>query len=242
MPDEAQLPLPPTTMERVKAHPQKDVHHLRIRQQLIDSAEDRLDTVVDEFAEVFALLKTYEKTVTIFGSARSTMDPWAYDIAYKVSARLAEEGYAVITGGGFGVMESANKGAYEAGGDSIGLNILLPKEQALNPYTTANFQFTHFFSRKVSMTLYDSAYIYFPGGFGTLDELMEIIVLVQTGKVPRVPIILVGELFWRSLDEFFKNVLLANRVIEENDTKIYTIVNEVEEVIDIVKGYAQPTE
>lgn len=219
--------------------PVQDIDKLFIRQKLIDSAQERFEDSVDDFAKVFALLKTFDKTVTVFGSARLTENNWAYETAYQIGARLAHEGYAVVTGGGPGIMEAANKGAYEAGGDSVGLNILLSTEQVPNPYTTAGYEFKHFFSRKVSMTLYESAFIYLPGGFGTLDELTEILTLKQTGKLGDTPIILVGEMFWRPFDQIFRDVLLVNETIEENDLQLYHIVNEVEDIVKIVNDYQQ---
>ncbi|NCS83150.1 TIGR00730 family Rossman fold protein, partial [Candidatus Saccharibacteria bacterium] len=159
---------------------------MRFREEMIDAAEVRLGTVVSEFEKVFDMLVSHEKTVTIFGSARQNIDKGVLTGAYELAAKLAKNDYAVITGGSRGVMEAANRGAYEAGGDSIGLNILLPHEQHINEYVTESFEFEHFFGRKVSMTIDASAYIYFPGGFGTLDELFEIVVLEQTGKSQRL--------------------------------------------------------
>jgi uncharacterized protein (TIGR00730 family) len=216
---------------------EREKEAMKIRATLIDGAQERVSTAVDEFASVFAMLKQFPKTVTIFGTARKLPDNWTTDMAYKIAYELAQDGYAVITGGGKGAMEAANHGAYDAGGNSIGLNILLPHEQNLNEFTTMSFQFKHFFSRKVSMTLYDSAYIYMPGGYGTLDELLEIMVLMQTGKIPKVPIILVGDMFWTPLHDFFKAVLLPNKTINAEDLKLYTIVNEVEEVVEILKKH-----
>lgn len=222
-----------------KRRPVQDVDKLYIRQKLIDSAQERFEDSVDEFAKVFALLKTFDKTVTVFGSARLGEETWAYKTAYDIGARMAHEGYAVVTGGGPGIMEAANKGAYDAGGDSVGLNILLSTEQQPNPYTTAGYEFKHFFSRKVSMTLYESAFIYLPGGFGTLDELTEILTLKQTGKIDGTPIILVGELFWRPFDTLFREVLLTNQTIEEADMNLYHIVNDVDEITRIVNEHQQ---
>src|SRR5690606_911950 len=133
-------------------------------------------------------------------SARETVGEEVLTDSYDLAQRLASEGFAVVTGGGHGVMAAANKGAYDAGGDSIGLNILLPKEQTLNSYTTENYEFDHFFGRKVAMTLAASAYIFMPGGFGTMDEFFEILTLKQTYRIPPIPIILVGNKFWSKLD------------------------------------------
>lgn len=207
-------------------------HELLVRQRLIDAAEGRLDGVVEEFEKVFELLGKYNKTVTIFGSARRPQNDEVTNSAYDLSAKLAKAGYAVVTGGGHGVMESGNKGAYDVGGDSIGLNILLPNEQTLNDYTTDNFQFEHFFGRKVAMTLDASAYVYFPGGFGTFDELFEILALQQTKKIPKAPILLVGSDFWNPMDALIKSVLLEKyQTIAKEDLKLYEVIDDLDEVI-----------
>jgi len=206
--------------------------NLQIRERLIDAAEGRLQTVVDEFETVFDLLAKFEKTVTIFGSARKPQDDDITMGAYDMARRLANEGFAVITGGGHGVMEAANRGAYEAGGASIGLNILLPKEQTLNQYTTDNFQFEHFFGRKVAMTLDSSAFIYFPGGFGTFDELFEILALQQTKKIDRTPIVLVGSDFWRPFDTAIREIMLDKYgTIEYEDTELYRIYDNYDDIV-----------
>lgn len=206
--------------------------NLLIRQRLIDAAEGRLDTVVDEFEAVFDLLAKYEKTVTIFGSARKPQDDDITMGAYDMARRLSNEGFAVITGGGHGVMEAANRGAYEAGGHSIGLNIQLPMEQTLNEYTTENFEFAHFFGRKVAMTLDSSAFIYYPGGFGTFDELFEILALMQTKKIDRTPIVLVGSDFWRPFDSAIREVMLDRyQTIGYEDTELYRIYDNYDDVV-----------
>jgi len=230
------LPVPKVPVKS-KKELDRERHMLEVRRTLIDGAQERVSGAVDEFANAFAMLKEYDKTVTIFGSARKMSDSWAADTAYEIGFRLANEGYAVVTGGGHGIMEAANHGAYDAGGDSLGLNILLPQEQTLNPYTTETFQFKHFFSRKVSMTLYDSAYIYLPGGFGTFDELMEILVLMQTNKIPKVPVILVGTMFWEPFDHLFRTILIDNKAISPEDLKLYKIVNDVEEVVEVLRRF-----
>lgn len=213
-------------------------HSLLVRQRLIDAAEGRLVGVVDEFERAFSLLGKYEKTVTVFGSARRAQDDAITTAAYELAGKLAKAGYAVVTGGGNGIMEAANKGAYDAGGDSIGLNILLPHEQALNPYTTESFQFEHFFGRKVSMTLDASAFVYFPGGFGTFDELFEILALQQTKKIARAPIILVGTEFWKPLDALIKSVLLEKfSTITEEELSLYEIVDDLGEVVKHINAH-----
>lgn len=213
-------------------------HQLVIRERLIDAAEGRLVGVVEEFEQVFELLSQYDKTVTIFGSARTPQDQEVTVSAYELSGQLARAGYAVVTGGGHGVMEASNKGAYDAGGDSVGLNILLPHEQSLNPYTTANFQFEHFFGRKVAMTLDASGYVYMPGGFGTFDELFEVLALEQTQKIPKAPVILVGSGFWEPLDQLIKSVLLDKyATISDDDLHLYEIIDDYEEVVKRINDY-----
>lgn len=214
----------------------KTTKNLLIRKRLIDAAEGRLENSVDEFEQVFEILAKYEKTVTIFGSARKPQDDSVTMGAYDMAARLAKEGFAVITGGGHGVMEAANRGAYEAGGTSIGLNITLPFEQKLNEYTTENFQFAHFFSRKVAMTLDSSAFIYYPGGFGTFDELFEILALVQTQKIEKTPVVLVGSDFWRPFDAAIREVMLDKYgTISYEDTELYRIYDNYDEIVDYIK-------
>ncbi|MFY9227858.1 MAG: TIGR00730 family Rossman fold protein [Candidatus Microsaccharimonas sp.] len=213
-------------------------HELLIRQRLIESAEGRLIGVVEEFEAVFAMLSKYEKTVTVFGSARKPQDDDVTLAAYEASKRLANEGYAVVTGGGHGVMESSNRGAYDVGGDSLGLNILLPNEQTLNPYTTESFQFQHFFGRKVAMTLDASAYLFFPGGFGTWDELFEVLALEQTKKIPAAPIILVGSDYWNQVDAVIKKLLLDEyQTISSEDYKLYEILDDHDEIVKRIDAY-----
>ena len=229
--------LPVVKPKRALSKIRKDTttKNLLIRERLIAAAEGRLETVVDEFEQVFDILSKHEKTVTIFGSARKPQDDSITEGAYMLAARLAREGYAVVTGGGHGVMEAANRGAYEAGGASIGLNIMLPHEQTLNSYTTANFKFNHFFGRKVALTLDASAYIYYPGGFGTFDELFEILALMQTRKIERTPVILIGSDFWRPWDAAIREVMLDKyHAISYEDTELYRIYDNYDDVITYI--------
>ena len=231
--------LPVTKPKTVPAlRRENDKHALLIRQKIIDAAEGRLDGVVEEFEHVFNMLGKYSKTVTVFGSARKPQDDGISRSAYELSLRIAHDGFAVVTGGGYGVMEASNRGAYDAGGDSIGLNILLPHEQSLNNYTTDSFQFEHFFGRKVAMTLDASAYIFFAGGFGTLDELFEILALEETYKIPRAPIILVGSDFWGPIDDVIRTVLLERfGTISNEDRELYTIMDNHDDIIRKIKDY-----
>jgi hypothetical protein len=213
-------------------------HNLLVRQNLIDAAEGRLDDAIDDFEKAFEILEKYEKTVTIFGSARLSQDDPICKHAYRLGKRFAMEGYAVVTGGGHGVMEAANHGAYDAGGASIGMNIQLPKEQTTNEYTTVNYQFDHFFSRKVTLTLDASAYIFMSGGFGTLDELLEVLVLEQTNLMPKAPVILVGTDVWKPFDRYVRTMLDEHlHTIKPVDADIYVILDNIDDIVKCVNEY-----
>ncbi|QCT42328.1 TIGR00730 family Rossman fold protein [Candidatus Nanosynbacter featherlites] len=208
----------------------------------LQAAMFRLGNINEEIQKGYDILKKYHKTVTFFGSARTCPDSPYYQAAKEASERLASLGYAVVSGGGHGIMGAANegankavqKGARAAGGESIAFNIKLPHEQDLNEYATESFEFQHFAPRKIVMTMYADAYIYFPGGFGTLDELAEILTLIQTQKTNRVPVILFDTAFWSDLDAFFRDHMLAESAIVKEDLDIYTITDSVDEIIDIV--------
>lgn len=202
-----------------------------------DVIDSRMCIINHEFTEGFKLMRKYPKAVTVFGSARLAEDTPHAQNATALSEALAKEGYAVATGGGFGIMGAANKGAHQAGGDSIGINIELPFEQEMNPYVSDSVDFHHFFSRKVTLSYSAEAYIYFAGGFGTLDELFEILTLKQTGKIPNVPVILFGSSFWQPLEEYFKNVFLGeHKTISEKDLNLYVITDDINEAVEIVKN------
>jgi uncharacterized protein (TIGR00730 family) len=206
------------------------------RDIVLQAAMIRLGDIDDEVQSGYNIIRKYHKTVTVFGSARTPDDSPDYQKARELAGRLAKDKYAIITGGGQGIMKAANQGALEAGGHSIGFNIALPHEQTLNQYTTESFAFSHFAPRKIAMTLYADAYIYFPGGFGTMDELTEIITLIQTGKTNKAPIILVGSEFWGAFDQLVRNALLTYKSIQEKDLELYTITDSVDEIINIVKS------
>lgn len=210
-------------------------NHLLVRQKMIDAAEGRLVTVVEEFEQAFDILGKYDKTVTVFGTARLPQEHPVCRQAYAVGWALAKSGYTIVTGGGGGAMEAANKGAFDAKGDSIGFNIHLPMEQGLNKYTTDSYRFEHFFGRKVAMTLDASAYVYTGGGFGTFDELFEVITLIQTGIIPQVPVILLGKDFWEPLDEFIRMTLVDSyHTIEPEDRSLYIITDDIQQIVDAV--------
>lgn len=220
----------------MKPKPEKDVPVCIPRDIVLQAAMLRLGDIDQEVQNGYNIIRKYHKTVTIFGSARTPTDSEDYANAREVASRLAREKYAVITGGGHGIMGAANQGAFEAGGASIGFNIALPNEQTLNPYTTEGYAFSHFAPRKIAMTLYADAYIYFPGGFGTLDELTEILTLIQTGKTNKAPIILFGSQFWNAFDQLARNALLTHHSITDADLDLYTITDSVDEVVRIVKS------
>jgi len=213
------------------------------REIMLRSAMRRLENVDDEIRAGYNIIRKEHKTVTIFGSARTPEGHPDYEAARKAANRLAKEGYTIVTGGGRGIMEAANRGAIEAGGESIGFNIVLPHEQQLNPYTTKSLAFSHFSPRKIVMTLFADAYIYFPGGFGTLDELSEILTLIQTHKIQKAPVILMdnrGDDFWKPFDAFVRNVMLhEDKVISLGDEKLYTITNDTTRAVGIVKANQQ---
>lgn len=200
------------------------------------ASQEKMKQSDEEFDQAFEIINRYPRRVTVFGSARDVAENQHYrEMAYDLGGRLAQAGYTVATGGGNGIMGAANKGAYDAGGGSIGLNIRLPHEQHPNPYTTDDLTFQHFFTRKVVLAFFAQAYIYLPGGFGTMDELFEIITLTQTKKMPRLPIILIGRDFWSGLAQFVDQKLLPMRVISEGDNQIYQIVDSVDEAMAILK-------
>lgn len=214
------------------------------RDILMQAAMIRLGEVDHEINEGYNILRKYHKTVTIFGSARTPKDDKYYQQAAMLAEKLAHLGYAIVSGGGFGIMSAANEGAHiavqegakKAGGESIAFNIKLPHEQQLNPYATEAYEFQHFAPRKIVMTLFANAYIYFPGGFGTLDELTEILTLIQTGKTIKAPVILVGSDFWRHFDKFVTETMSSHGTISPGDENLYKITDDLDEVIRLVES------
>ncbi len=185
----------------------------------------------------YALIEKYPRTVSVLGSARFGEDNRYYKEARSLAYKIVKElNYAVVTGGGPGIMEAANRGAFEAGGVSLGITIKLPKEQHTNPYVTESADFEYFFDRKGLLFFSAEAYVYYPGGFGTLDEFFELVTLIQTGKINKRPVILVGKDFWEPLLEFIeKELSKENNTINAEDMGIYKIVDSEDEAIEIIK-------
>lgn len=199
----------------------------------------RMRQINKEFKQAFRLLKDHDNTVTFFGSARLPEASEDYKRARLLADMIVREtGASVITGGGPGIMEAANRGAADEHGISIGMTIQLPYEQATNGYVNRSMDFYYFFSRKVALSFAARAYIYFPGGFGTLDELFEILTLKQTERIKQIPIVLVGSDFWLPLDDFIKDTLEKRyETIDKSDRELYVITDNLDEVVEIVQGY-----
>jgi len=190
--------------------------------------------IMAEFVEGFERLAPIWPSVSIFGSARTARDDPNYQKAEEVARLLSDSGFAVVSGGGPGIMEAANKGGYLGRSPSIGLNIQLPHEQQSNQYQDISLNFRHFFSRKVMFVKYASAYVVMPGGFGTLDELAEMLTLVQTGKSRRIPIILMNNTFWQGLMDWFRNALCAEGTINPEDLDLIQVFDEPQEVVNAI--------
>jgi uncharacterized protein (TIGR00730 family) len=210
------------------------------KQYVIDAmAEDawRMFRILGEFAQGFDEMADVGKAVTVFGSARLGASHPDYAKAEALTADLARRGYAVVTGGGPGIMEAANKGAFEAGGRSVGLNIALPHEQAPNGYQTDKVNFRYFFVRKVVLVKYSTAFVVFPGGFGTIDELFEALTLIQTKKIKPFPVFLVGVEFWRGLLQWLQGTLVRSGTIAEHDLHLFKVVDDVGGIPDEIEAY-----
>jgi hypothetical protein len=194
----------------------------------------RVFRIMGEFVEGFDDLATVTRGVSIFGSARTQPDNPQYEAARETAALLARSGFAVITGGGPGIMEAANRGAFEAGGLSIGCNIELPFEQKPNPYLTRSLTFKYFFVRKTMFVKYSTAFIIFPGGFGTLDELFESLTLIQTRKIRNFPVVLFGSNYWKGMLEWVKGPMLSEGKITEEDLRRLHLTDSPSETVEIV--------
>jgi uncharacterized protein (TIGR00730 family) len=194
----------------------------------------RVFRIMGEFVEGFDELATLTRGISIFGSARSKPDDPDYLAAQETAALLAKQGFAVITGGGPGIMEAANRGAFEAGGISIGCNIELPLEQKPNPYQTRGLTFKYFFVRKMMFVKYSLGFVIFPGGFGTFDELFEALTLIQTKKIRDFPVVLFGSEYWSGLLDWIREAVLTGGKISEHDLRLFHVTDSPAEVVEIV--------
>ena len=228
-------------MNRPVKHSTADEHFLRREDPAFLHTDPwRILRITGEFVRGFDLLAEIDLAVTVFGSARTVEGSPEYAAAAELGALLAREEFAVITGGGPGIMEAANRGALEAGGVSVGCNIELPHEQYANPYTTISLDFRYFFVRKTMFVKYSEAFVVFPGGFGTLDELFEAVTLVQTGKIHRFPVVLYGADYWAGLVDWVRDQLETDARISPGDIDILQVADTPEEacrmVVDCVRG------
>jgi uncharacterized protein (TIGR00730 family) len=208
------------------------------RPAFLDSDPWRALRILSEFVEGFDALAAIGPAVTVFGSARVPPGSPRYERAREIGRRIAEAGYAVITGGGPGTMEAANRGCQEGGGLSIGCNIELPHEQNLNPYVDLGIEFRYFFARKTMFVKYADAFVILPGGFGTMDELFESLTLIQTGKIQHFPVILVGTEYWAGLLEWIRSVLIPSGAVAQADVDLITITDDPAEVVRLIGASA----
>lgn len=226
---------PPTPPESIKVTTTEDEEILKETPNYVQDIR-RIGRITREFAEGFARMIDVGRGVTVFGSARTPEGHPMYEAAREIGRRLAQANYAVITGGGPGIMEAANRGAREAGGLSVGLNIELPFEQALNPYVDVSIDFRYFFVRKVMLVKYAQAFVMVPGGLGTLDELSEAATLIQTGKIHHFPVVLFGSQYWGGLVDWLQGPVLSAGNISPEDMSLLQITDDPAEVIRIIQN------
>jgi len=198
----------------------------------------RLFRIMAEFVDGFETLSEIYPAVTIFGSARTQPEDTYYQLAETIAMGVAKAGFSVVTGGGPGIMEAANKGAAEVGGKSAGLNIKLPHEQEPNPYPNISLDFRYFFVRKVMLVRYSVAFVCLPGGFGTLDEFFEAITLIQTKKIKPCPVILVGSDYWKGLITWIENQQLGHGMISKEDLALFHVLDDPEHIVNLIKEKA----
>lgn len=207
--------------------------------ELVKEDSWRLFRIIGELVEGFDKLSGIEPAVTIYGSSRSQPGQEDYERAREIARLLGKQGFSIITGGGPGAMEAANRGAQEAGAKSVGLNIVLPEEQALNTYASLSISFNHFFVRKVMLVKYSIAFVIMPGGLGTLDELTEVLTLIQTHKIKPFPVILFNSSYWQGFLDWMRNSTLACEYISESDLELLRLSDEPSDVVEIVKRWHQ---
>jgi len=203
-------------------------------EELTGSETWRVFRIMSEFVEGFESLKDLGPAISIFGSSRAKKDDGSYQTAVKVSEMLARRGFAVISGGGPGIMEAANRGARHGKGVSVGLNIQLPLEQKPNKYQNKSLTFRHFFARKVMFVKYASGYVIMPGGFGTLDEFFESLTLIQTGKIRRFPVVLMGRRYWEGLIRWMEHTLVDERTIDPEDLNMFYLTDDAEDAVEYI--------
>ena len=208
-----------------------------LKQDFIKEDPWRIFRIMSEFVDGFETMSDVKDVVSIFGSSRAKSSGKYYKLAEETAYVMAKNGYAVITGAGPGIMEAANKGAKRAGGEAIGLNILIPTMQKPNKYVTRLLEFKYFFCRKVMFAKYSKAFLVFPGGFGTLDELFEAVTLVQTKRVDPFPVILIGSEYWKGLNHWIHNTMLSNDAIEKEDLNIYSIADTPKDILAIINKF-----
>ena len=209
-----------------------------LRKMSIEDLE-RANAYAKDLISGLKIVRSFPQGVTIFGSARLPQEHKYCQMAYELGRLLAENGHAVITGGGPGIMEAANHGSYEIGGRSVGMNITLAHEQFPNPYLTTCITFEYFFARKVSLAMASKVFAFFPGGFGTMDELSEILCLMQENKMPHMPVFLVGSDYWRNFDQIIQK-MLELKLISAPDTNIFKITDNVQDVVDAANKIGHP--
>jgi uncharacterized protein (TIGR00730 family) len=200
-------------------------------------ATQQIPGIMSEMQAAADTLREIGWGVSVFGSARILPDSPYYALSERLGARLAKAGFTLIAGGGPGIMEAANKGAFEAGGTSVGLNIKLPRESTNNQFQTHSLTFDYFYSRKATFFMHSAAYIALPGGFGTLDELFEVLTLVQTRKIPLAPIVLIGTEFWSGLIVWIERQLRTNKLIGPHDLELLTITDDIDEVMQHIEAF-----
>lgn len=219
----------------------KAILKLSVFPKKIDDFEDdegaRVKRIADEFLRGFETLAQFKNAISIFGSSRLSPKDEYYKLAEKTAYLLGREGYQVISGGGPGIMEAANRGAKRAHAPSIGLNIYIPTEQKANPYVTTLLEFHYFFVRKVMFVRYARAFVIFPGGYGTLDELFESINLIQCQRIPKFPVILVGSRYWQGLLHWMMSTVLRRGCISENDLSLFSLVDKPEDVLHTIDKF-----
>ncbi|MBO7718462.1 TIGR00730 family Rossman fold protein [Candidatus Saccharibacteria bacterium] len=200
---------------------------------------ERANAYAKDLTRGLQIVRSFPQGVTIFGSARLPQDDKYCQMAYKLGRMLAENGHAVITGGGPGIMEAASHGSYEIGGRTIGLNITLMHEQKPNPYLTDCLTFEYFFARKVSLAMSAKVFVFFPGGFGTMDEIAEILCLMQENKMPRMPVFLIGKAYWKNFEKIISK-MVEMKLVSAEDTKIFRMTDDLEEVVKAANKIGHP--